>query len=376
MADVFRIEPGVQRYEWGALTGIQELLGMEPDGTPVAEAWWGTHPAAPAHVEGAPLGDVLQRDPVAMLGADVHARWGELPFMLKVLSIAKPLSIQVHPTKEQARTIREAATDGPPPLVDAGHKPEMVVAVTPMRVQTGFRPLAQTAADLRRIGHPLADRLAQLLEGGDLGAYLHAVLDGPPVPDLLERMVEVAAAQGEEASASLTAAAEASRAHPGDSGALVSLALNVVELQPGEACFTDAGVVHSYHSGLGVEVMATSDNVLRAGLTHKPLHVPLVLEVARLAAQAPDRPVPHREQAVSTYTAPVDEFELTFVRDGEHVSPAGPRIVVVVEGEAHLTGATGALTLSRGQAAFVAAADAAVTVAGTGLTVIAGVPHP
>lgn len=379
MADVFLIEPGVQRYEWGALSGIQELLGHEPDGGPVAEAWWGTHPAAPAHVDGIPLGEILARDAAAMLGPDVHARWGELPFMLKVLSIAKPLSIQVHPTKDQAHQILSRYDAEHSPLADTGHKPEMLVAVTDMRVQTGFRPLAQTAADLRAFGLPWAEDLAALLEAGDLAAYLHAVLDGPPAPHLLERLVALGgegSGQGGQASAPLRAAAAASRAHPGDNGALVSLALNVLELEPGQACFTDAGVVHSYQSGLGLEIMATSDNVLRAGLTPKPVHVPLVLEVARLEAQEPDRPQPVRDGASLTYRTGAQEFELTFVTHGEHVSPGGPRIVLDVEGQVRLASAAQALTLERGQAAFVSHADARVTVAAHGQAVIASVPRP
>src|SRR5690606_37367035 len=130
MATVFRIEPAVQRYAWGDPEQLPHLLGFTGDGGPYAEAWWGAHPAAAALAHGEPLDQVIARVPLAMLGEDTAQRWGHLPYLLKVLAIRKPVSIQVHPTPEQAREIRSAYSPDESPLPDDGHKPEMVIALT------------------------------------------------------------------------------------------------------------------------------------------------------------------------------------------------------------------------------------------------------
>lgn len=372
MATVFRIEPAVQRYAWGHSGQIPELLGFAADGGPYAEAWWGAHAAAPSRAQGEGLDAVIARDPLAMLGEDVTERWGGLPYLLKVLAIARPVSIQVHPTLEQARDIRSAYETDQCPLPDDGHKPEMVVALTPMRLQVGLRPPAELAADVRELGTAHALFLADIAESGDLASYLEAVLADDEARTLLEPLA--AAAREGRGSVSLSAAAHALEAHPGDTGALVSLALNVIDLEPGQACFTSAGVLHSYQSGLGLEIMASSDNVLRAGLTPKPVHVPLVLDVALLEASEPIIPAQAGDDAVRHYLAPASEFALTVVSEGEVTVHAGPRIVVAVDGLATVSVEGETIELTAGQSVFIPDADGPALISAEGLAAVASVP--
>lgn len=372
---MLRIDAGVQRYDWGAIDGIPQLLGIEPDGGPFAEAWWGAHHAAPSATAEADLAAVIAADPVGTLGADAAERWGQLPYLLKVLSIAKPVSIQVHPTREQAHIINEAYGAAESPLADHEHKPEMVVALTPMRLQAGFRPVRETAADLRVLDHPLADELAVTITQADgISAYMAQALGVDPASGLLEALT--AARDAGHGSDVLRAAADAADAHPGDPGALVSLALNVMELMPGQACFTGAGVVHTYHSGLGLEIMAASDNVLRAGLTTKPIHVPLVLDIAHLEPSEPLLPAPIGDGDARSFIAPAEEFQLAVVADGEGTWAAGPRIVLALDGTATVATSSETLTLERGQAVFVADSDGPVSVDAQGMAAVASVPVP
>jgi mannose-6-phosphate isomerase len=372
MAPVFRIEPAVQRYAWGDPRQIPELLGFAADGGPYAEAWWGAHPAAPALAHGEGLDAVIARDPIAMLGETVAERWGELPFLLKVLAISAPLSIQVHPTIEQAQEIRAAYATGEAPLPDDGHKPEMIVALTPMRLLVGVRPVADLAADLRELATPHALFLADVVAAGDVASYLEAVLADDEARTLLEPLA--AAAREGRGSRVLAAAADALGFHPGDTGALVALALNAVELQPGEACFTGSGVLHSYQSGLGLEIMPNSDNVLRAGLTPKALHVPLVLDVALTEPCEPTIPAQTGDDAVRHYLAPVSEYSLAVVSEGEVTSHGGPRVVVAIDGDVTVTVEGETVELRAGQAVFIPDADGPAVIAAEGLAAVASVP--
>ena len=369
---MFRIEPAVQRYDWGDPQQLPQLLGFVADGGPYAEAWWGAHPAAPALAGGQRLDDVIAAAPAELLGERVVTDFGRLPFLLKVLAISKPLSIQVHPTLEQTESIHAAHPDGGSPLADDWHKPEMVVALSPMRLQSGFRAVRDTAADLRLLGGDEANALADVVERGDIDEFVETVLTESDSEDLLNRLADVDS--GGAGSPVLTAAANAARIHPGDPGALVALALNLVELQPGQAMYTGAGVMHCYHHGLGLEIMANSDNVLRAGLTTKAINVPLVLELATPVPSEPMLTAHVGDETSWTYLSPAQEFSLTIVSEGVGLVHGGPRIVLAVDGGVRIEAAESGLDLAAGQAAFVTDADGPVTVTAQGMAVVASVP--
>lgn len=374
MKPVFVIQPGVQRYDWGAADGIPQLLGLEVDGGPYAEAWWGAHRAAPARSEHGTLDVLIAADPTAMLGERVASEWGGLPYLLKILSIAKPVSLQVHPTREQAHALNVRFGVDASPLADNEHKPEMVVALTPMRLQTGFRSPEDTAADLLELDHPDAARLADVVrEPGGIESYMREVLGHPEGATLAAALT--AARDAGRGSHVLRAAADAADAHPGDAGALVALSLEVIELEPGQACFTGAGIVHSYHSGLGLEIMASSDNVLRAGLTTKPVHVELLMEIADFTPSRPEIIAATVDGALRRFLCPAEEFALAIARDGEVSLAAGPRIVLCLEGETTLASGDQTLTLARGEAAFIPASDGDATLVARGAAAVAEVPQ-
>lgn len=380
------ITPALRDYAWGTTEDIAGLLGLEATGEPIAEAWWGGHHAAPsqAHIgaESVGLDALIAADPAGCVGAEAWERWGDrLPYLLKVLAIRAPLSIQVHPTLEQARAgfQREQAADagGEVTFHDTWHKPEMIVALTPMTVLAGVRPLEELRADLMTLGTPGARRLEACLTQ-DIAHYLRHVLDGEPD---LETLAALAAhgARAPEGS-SLRTSADALAHFPGDAGALVALALNVVELAPGEAVYTGAGTLHSYQSGVGVEIMANSDNVVRAGLTPKHVDIPLLLQLADTRPATPARPQVHRDGGVTRYVTDSEEFALTTLDDAEASFGPSPTIALVIEGEAQVeSAATGsrpssALTADRGEAVFARWEEGPLRVSASGTTVVAHLP--
>ena len=370
-----RLTPTLRHYDWGTRDDIPRLLGFDADGLPYAEAWWGAHDSAPSWVPDdcghLPLDELIAQNPSEMLGVAAGERWGaRLPYLLKVLAIAKPLSIQVHPTLEQAREgfAREQRGTGglPHSFLDPFHKPEMVVAITPMRVLAGVRELADTAADLRALGTARAEVLADLLSGApDASAFLEDVLRHGADDATYDALARVSAASAD--GTHLRAAGDALASFPRDPGAIVALALNLVDLAPGEAVFTGAGVLHSYQSGVGIEIMANSDNVVRAGLTPKHIDVPLLLRLADARPAPAARPAIEAVGAARHLATDAEEFALTMVADGTTEIPPGPRIMLCVSGLARVRANGEEKTLAPGQAVFVRASlGPAVVVADAG----------
>jgi len=402
MAGVYRLQPALQNYAWGMTDVLEDLIGRPVTGDPVAEAWWGAHSSAPAvataaHHDGAneagvqpgeaiPLDELIARAPEAALGPRLATRWEQLPYLLKVLAIAKPLSLQVHPTLEQAEAGYKDEDDRGIPLdakhrafKDRSHKPEMIVALTPMTLLAGFRPASAVAQDLVWLNQPCTRRWAEDLANATeptvaMGEYIQRVLRDPEAPAALEALVEVGGRSG--VPESLAVASAASLEFPGDPGALVALALNVVRLQPGQACFSGAGVIHSYQSGVGVEIMANSDNVVRAGLTPKAVDIDLLVRLTDGTPTPPPVVVPERAGAVARYPAPVDEFSLSMVERGSATFEPGPRIVLAAEGTATVHGERGSMSLARGEAAFVPYADGRLVVDAVGATAVVEAPVP
>jgi mannose-6-phosphate isomerase len=354
----------IRPYDWGSRTALPELLGTEPTGRPQAELWAGAHPAAPSSVDGTPLNVLIERDPAGMLGAPSMARFGPtLPYLLKVLAVEKPLSLQVHPTMAQAEAGFAAEEERGIPLDDPArtykdpfHKPEMVCALTDFHGLCGFREPTATAALLDDLAVP------------ELRPWAGALRTEPPARALrtvLTQMLDASSAPIRKAvEPALTGVyADIARAYPGDPGVLAALLLNHVELKPGEALFLDAGVPHSYLGGLAIEVMANSDNVLRCGLTGKHVDVPELMRVVEFAPSAPARVDPAGE----LYRAGADEFTLVRhdLADAADLPTGLPQTLLCLEGEATLT-TTGTLTLGRGEAAFVPAGAPAVHLTGKG----------
>ncbi|GHF74381.1 mannose-6-phosphate isomerase, class I [Streptomyces mashuensis] len=375
----------VRPYAWGSTTAIPGLLGTPPTGTPQAELWMGAHPAAPSRVERdgtpVPLDTLIAADPEAALGADTVGRFGpHLPFLFKVLAAADPLSLQVHPDPEQARAghadeeARGIPLDAPHRnYKDPRHKPELICALTPFDGLCGFRAPDATAELLAALDvdslKPYADLLHAHPEDAALREVLTAVLSAErgAVADTVARAAAAAERLAHEDGPhrqAYAAYASVARHYPGDPGVLAAMLLNHVRLQPGEALYLGAGVPHAYLEGLGLEVMANSDNVLRCGLTPKHVDVPELLRVVRFEATVPRVLRPEAEPDGSeVYDTPAPEFRLSrhAMAPGAPAHPLtadAPQIVLCTEGTVALRGADGGeLRLERGQSAFVAAGE-------------------
>jgi mannose-6-phosphate isomerase len=379
----------VRAYHWGDPDWIPRMLGREPDGTPQAELWFGTHPSAPcALAGGGTLAEAVRRDPVGTVGDPAAAG---LPFLIKVLAAAGPLSIQVHPDAAQARAghAREEAAgiavDAPERTYrDDQPKPELICALTPFSAKCGLKEPDRSAALLDGLAVPAAAPLVQRLAGaGAPAARLRAAVSwllelDPGDAGALADAVAAAAARAPSGADELELewTMRLAAAYPGDVGVVLALLLHHVELQPGQAMFLGAGRLHSYLSGVAVEVMAPSDNVVRGGLTSK--HVDTA-ELLRLLDSSPD--LPRVQDPVGpdhAYDVPDAAFGLRRLdldaqaaAGGEPAVIHGPGVLLVTQGRAHLVRAGGGLSAGRGQAVFVRADDGPVAVTGEGAVHVA-----
>lgn len=396
---VHPIVPTFHHYAWGSTTAIPDLMGMSATSEPVAEAWFGAHPSAPSPLVGATgsLLDLIGTDPVRALGADVIARFGErLPFLLKVIAPAAPLSLQLHPSIEQAESGFAAEDTSGVPIDapyrsyrDRNHKPELVYALNTFEALSGFRAPRRAAELLDGLNAVVAARLHRILRehptAEGVGRAFRLLLD-PEQPVTPEQVSAVASAcarrLADGTSPSIhsdTIVGRLFAAFPSDPGVVASLLLNPVTLQPGEAMFVPAGTVHAYLGGLAVEVMANSDNVLRAGLTTKHVDVPAVLEVMETVAAPPIRLAPEQvKPSTQVFYAPVDDFELTIVDCAAHervqLTGRGPRIMLALDSELGVSVGDASVTLARGSAVFIPASLRRVELHGCGLVAQADVP--
>ena len=394
-----RIEPARRRYAWGSATAIPAILGVADDGDPWAEAWYGSHPGGPARIaEGRTLSDLIEAEPERLLGDDVIRRFGfQLPFLLKLIAPEQPLSLQVHPSQGQAaegyalEDEAGVALDHPARnYKDTNHKPEMVLALTRFQAVAGFRAPRRAVEVLAGLDSILARRMRRTLRLNPTRYGIRQVFSDvvsaatrPSRQEIGDLIAEIAARFEAGTSPSLRVDSNVLKmaaTFPGDPGVAAALLLNPVTLQPGEALFVPAGSVHAYISGLGVEVMASSDNVLRAGLTAKHIDVPEMLACVDYVAAPPVRPAPeYLSRATRAYYAPVDDFELmvttVVAADGRLPVPGrGPRILLAVEGAMTLVTQADSQTLAQGEAVFVGADERSLSVEGEGTLVQADVP--
>ncbi|CAM5582650.1 mannose-6-phosphate isomerase, class I [Streptomyces spiroverticillatus] len=390
-----RLANTVRPYAWGSVTAIPELLGTEPTGEPQAELWMGAHPGAPSRITrpapgtegsvdaGTPepqaLSDVITADPETELGTAAVKKFGpRLPFLFKVLAAGAPLSLQVHPDLAQAqegyadeerRRVPIGASDRN--YKDANHKPELICALTEFNGLCGFRVPTESADFFDALGVGSLKPYADLLRAHPEEAALREVLTAILTADRAELAATVTATAHAAArlaadpatdpteAAAYAACADLAHHFPGDPGVLAAILLNHVRLQPGEALFLGAGVPHAYLDGLGVEIMANSDNVLRCGLTPKHVDVPELLRVVRFEATDPGvlRPeaAPDGEEL---YDTPIDEFRLSRYVLAQDAAPAhlpdgAPQILLCTAG----TPRAGDLPLTPGESVYVPAGE-------------------
>jgi mannose-6-phosphate isomerase len=388
-----RLTGMIQPYAWGSLTAIPELLGVAPTGEPQAELWFGAHPLAPSTVGGEPLDKVVAQDPVGVVGrASVEAFGPRLPFLLKVIAAAQPLSLQAHPSREQAEAgyAREQAAGVPR---DAPHrtyrdgwpKPELLCALDETDALCGFREPRETRRMFEQLGVPSALELVAPLANDDVAAaerlkvvfsrLLRLTNDERSVISEVAQAAEAAKGSDDMASFARTAW-ELNAYYPGDPGVLAALLMNRITLQPGDALFMPPGNLHAYLRGGGVEIMANSDNVMRGGLTAKYVNVDELLAILDFTPGLRGMITPtEKSPGVWRYPTPAPEFALWRIEPrGEQVSiPAAGsgRVLLVTGGGLTATSATAKLDLVRGQAALLSADEEAV-LTGRGTAFVGG----
>jgi mannose-6-phosphate isomerase len=419
---------GIQHYAWGSTTDIPRLTGIpNPADEPMAELWMGDHPRLPSRLQsGLPsggreqdLGAFLESYPRFALGEAVQERFGSrLPFLFKLLSAAKGLSIQVHPSRSQAAEGYDREEAAGVPLdapyrnyKDRNHKPEILLAVTPFWALSGFRDPKDIAEDFRRIEGP--GELVSCLDKGDLEAFYRALMapaadGGPEGTAILRRVLEYARGRVGDGGRTpgpgapvpgpdcrFSWALELNRQFPDDLGALAPLYLNCLYLVPGEALFLESGLLHAYLKGTGIELMANSDNVLRGGCTVKHVDLPELLRIVRFEATENPRfsgvPEELPGAVVTTFSPPVEEFALQKLEiSGGYTFEKGgtPAILFGLGGElscrGRVDGSIGTpagesagmgppefpgeelVTLSPGESIFIPAAVTRLTLSGSG----------
>ncbi|WP_433200312.1 mannose-6-phosphate isomerase, class I [Nocardia sp. CA-107356] len=379
----------LRSYAWGSRTALAQLCGRPvPSAHPEAELWFGAHPADPAHVRiedsTRSLLELVAADPERELGSAAPEFGGRLPFLLKILAAEEPLSLQAHPSSAQAHTGFERENRARVPLDspmrnyrDENHKPELVVALDRFEALAGFREPHRTVDLLRALDVPglrsYADLLAAQPDSAGLRTLFTTWITLPQnvlatlLPHVLDGCVRYLSVKGSrEFTAEARTALELAEAYPGDAGVLAALLLNRLTLEPGQGLFLAAGNLHAYLRGLGVEIMANSDNVLRGGLTPKHVDVPELLRV--LDFEPIDLPVVLPEPAGDgsvRYRTPAPEFalrrfDLTAGSGQVPLTSAGPGIVLCTSGRVRLLQGGTSLVLERGAAAWISAADSEI----------------
>lgn len=381
----------LRTYAWGSRTAIAEFTGRpSPTAHPEAELWFGAHPADPAWLE-TDSGDesllvAVRDDPEGQLGGAARKRFGDaLPFLMKVLAADEPLSLQAHPSAQQAvegfaREERAGIPISSPirNYRDRSHKPELLVALDTIDALAGFRPAAKTVELMRALSVSDLDPFVNLLAGQPDADGLRALFTTwitAPQPDLdvlvpavIDGAINYVRSGKKEYAAEAKTVLELGERYPGDAGVLASLLLNRLTLRPGEGIYLPAGNLHAYLHGVGIEVMANSDNVLRGGLTPKHVDVPELLRVLDFtpASETALRPKTTQDGMETVYETPAPEFCVSVLGiDGDLIghevdAPSrhdGPQILLCTEGSAVVHAKTGSVTLERGAAAWVAADD-------------------
>ena len=379
----------LRTYAWGSRTAIAEFTGRHaPAAHPEAELWFGAHLGDPATLE-TPSGPTsllaaIHADPEGQLGSAVRQRFGDgLPFLLKVIAADEPLSLQAHPSAQQAAEGYDREDGLRLPLKspvrnyrDRNHKPELLVALGDFEALVGFRPAAKSMELMRALDvaalEPYIGLLADKSDAAGLRALFTTWITAPQpsVDALLSAVLEGAVCYIRSGATEFTrevrTVLDLGERYPGDAGALAAMLLNRVSLTPGEGMFLPAGNLHSYLQGVGMEVMASSDNVLRGGLTPKHVDVPELLRVLDFNPVADPRVRTHRDGCELLYETPAVEFaasvlDLDGADLGHEVDAVtrhdGPQILVCTQGSVTARAKTGEVVLDRGGAAWVAADD-------------------
>lgn len=380
-----KMRNSIQHYAWGSKTALTELYGIEnKNNLPMAELWMGAHPKSSSwvvdeHGQELRLRDAIAQAPAEILGTKIAEQFGELPFLFKVLCAAQPLSIQVHPSKQAAEQgfAKENALDIPLDspqrnYKDANHKPELVFALTPFQAMNGFREHDDIVALLEPVAsaHPSIIAYLQQPDDKNLSILFANLLSmsGESKERALEVLKAALTSQQGEPWATLH---NIMQVYPNDSGLFSPLLLNVITLQPGQAMFLYAETPHAYLHGVALEVMANSDNVLRAGLTPKYIDIPELLANVKFTPKPAQQLLTHpiEEGDVCYFPVPVADFAFslhTLKARPQTLNQKSATVVFCIDGKATLMKEGQQLTLHPGESCFLRASESSVTVEGNG----------
>ncbi len=389
-----KIIPRAQDYPWGSTRWIPEFLGLPaPDEKPWAELWYGAHPRAPSLLEekGIDLLQWISRDPELILGSKVVNTFGpQLPFLLKLLAAAEPLSIQCHPSLLQAQEGFQRENQLGIPLdspfrnyKDPNHKPEIILALSPFTALCGFRSPSSILHQFKRVVPILPGLTAffPLLERANIDEFFRSLFTLPR--DTIRSWIHTYRTHLREKPDHSTPEDRwfslLSSLYPEDPGCFSPYYLNLVELSPGEALYLDSGVLHAYLHGFGIELMANSDNVLRGGLTSKYVDLEELLKVGRFKEEIPRVIRPERKRIPlvggelweELYPVLIMEFHLSIfriheVKDQILLPVSGPAILLCGEGVWELKGESGykPILLKRGEGCFLDATLSKIQLSG------------
>ena len=375
---IYKLRNPIRDYEWGSKTFISNLLGRElPAEEPQAEMWLGTNPLSPSKVkingsEGSLL-EIINQDPKQMLGHKVAVKFGnKLPFLFKVLAAASPLSLQAHPASYLAEEGFKLENEQNIPLgspertyKDVNHKPELICALTGFEALCGFQSIAEIVERVKYLGleehFPSIDRresTSKNLKKIFLGIMSEHNDEQPKKISVLINKISAAKARNDREILIFKWITKLAVIYPYDMGVFAPLFLNLVKLSPGDALFIDAGVLHSYLNGCGVEIMANSDNVLRGGLTNKKVDLPQLTKTLEFSADSLMRIEPEKNNNEIFYKSPANEFQLSkiiVIDDKDYINRniLSAEILLCVGGEGKLTWSDDTLKISSGESVFV-----------------------
>ncbi|MEZ9892257.1 mannose-6-phosphate isomerase, class I [Vibrio lentus] len=386
---IYKLNNVIQNYAWGSRTSLSSLFGLNnPNNEPQAELWMGAHPSGCSKLAELELSlaDYIEDNTNIVLGDYTANRYGQLPYLFKVLAARTPLSIQVHPNKrnseigferENAKGIALSSSNRN--YKDPNHKPELVYAITIYKAMNGFRPIVDLIALLDEINiEALSDDVAALKQApvakGLKALFTTALtLTGDKKHAALEQLsrhygrVDLSS----NASQALEYSQNFANQYPDDNGILAPLLLNIVELQPGEAMFLHAETPHAYVEGTALEVMASSDNVLRAGLTAKHIDVEQLIQNTTFASIEPEqlKIKPIKREGHVHFPIPVDDFGFDIFNvtpEQQTVFTRSAEILMCIAGQVMVESNTKSIFLKKGESLFVSCGNPQYQLKGTG----------
>jgi len=375
----------IQDYAWGSKSSLKELFAIaNPGHQSQAEIWMGAHPNGCSNIilddETLRLDHLIKQDTVNILGVQTARRFNELPFLFKVLAAEKVLSIQVHPSKKAAEIgfVKEnkAGIDLKAPqrnYKDSNHKPELIYALTSFQVLNGFCEYRVIIKAFNEVAIPVLETELEILKNNQtpsgLSHFFKAILllKGQGKASALNALISYVTKHPNSATAALIG--ELAKQYPDDIGLFAPLMLHVITLKPGEAMFLEACTPHAYIKGTGLEIMANSDNVLRAGLTEKYIDIAELIANTRCVPK-PDDKILLAAKVIGNekyYQLPVDDFKLSVYEGNADIKCSSAEIIFAINQNVRLQHCSGySLTLSKGQSAFIPFYAKQYTVTSTG----------